>query len=85
MIDEGAERPPQHRRRKPGPRKGRRQEGVNRALGERNAASVLTAKDVRKLRQLAAKGVLQKDIAAKFGIATATVSRIVTRKLWAHV
>lgn len=84
LTDE-AERPAQHRRRKPGPRKGKRQPGVNRALGERNGASVLTAKDVRRLRQLAAKGMLQKDIAVRYGIATATVSRIVCRKAWKHV
>lgn len=77
--------PTAKRRRKPGPQKGKAQPGVNRALGERNAASVLTAKDVRRLRQLAARGVLQKDIAAKFGIAAGTVSRIVRRELWAHV
>ena len=84
MVDD-VPRPKQLRRRKPGPRKGKSQPCVNRALGERNAASVLTAKDVRKLRQLADRGMLQKDIAVKFGIAPGTVSRIIKRKLWAHV
>jgi transcriptional regulator len=46
---------------------------------------VLTEKDVRRLRRLVATGVLQKNIAKEFGIATATVSRIATRKLWAHI
>lgn len=70
---------------KPGPKKGTKMPGVNRAMGERNGASVLTAKDVRMLRELAARGVLQKEIARRYGIAPATVSRIVTRKLWPNV
>lgn len=84
MVDD-VPRPRQERRRKPGPRKGKAQPYVNRALGENNAASVLTAKDVMKLREMAERGVLQKDIAVKFGIAPGTVSRIIKRKLWRHV
>lgn len=55
------------------------------AKGSRNGASVLTEDDVIRLRCDAAAGVLQKQLAAQYGIAVATVSRIVTRKLWSHV
>lgn len=72
-------------KRRPGPPKGRPQPNVNRAFGENNAQSVLTARDVQRLRLMASKGVLQKEIAKQFGISTGTVSRIVLRKLWAHV
>ena len=70
-------------RQKPGPKP----DTVNptRNLGAANGASVLTEKDVRRLRRLVATGVLRKNIAKEFGIATATVSRIATRKLWAHI
>ena len=56
-----------------------------RAIGERNGASVLTAKDVLRLRAQAAAGVPQYKLAEEYGLAKATVSRIVTRKLWAHL
>lgn len=87
VIDDGAVRPPDRRREchKPGPRKGTKLPDANRAMGESNGAAVLTAKDVRRLRELAANGVLQKELAKRYGIAAATVSRIVTRKLWPHV
>lgn len=72
-------------KRKPGPPKGRPQPNVNRALGERNARSVLTSVDVQRLRLMANSGVLQKEIAEKFGISPSAVSRIVSGKLWSHV
>jgi DNA invertase Pin-like site-specific DNA recombinase len=37
------------------------------------------------LRRLAAENVPQRIIARKYGIAPATVSRIVNRKLWSHI
>jgi transcriptional regulator NrdR family protein len=85
VVQEDVKRPLRQWKRKPGPRKGKKQPGVNRALGETNAASVLTVRDVKTLRQLAAKGVLQKTLAVQYGIAPGTVSRIVRRELWAHV
>lgn len=84
-IVDNPPRPPRNKKRKPGPRKGVSQLGLNRALGENNSQSVLTTKDVIRLRQLAASGTLQKDIAISFGISKETVSRIVNRKLWSHV
>jgi hypothetical protein len=34
---------------------------------------------------LAADGVMQKELARSYGIAPATVSRIITRKTWTHI
>jgi hypothetical protein len=69
---------------KPGPSPGTPRNGVT-AKGSRNAASVLTENDVNRLRQLAADGVMQKELARSYGIAPATVSRIITRKTWTHI
>lgn len=69
---------------KPGPKPGARRPGPF-AYGSRNGASVLTEDDVRRLREQAASGVLQKNLAREYGIAPATVSRIVTRKIWSHL
>lgn len=70
--------------RKPGPVPGLPKRGGI-ARGSTNGASVLTEDDVSRLRDLAAAGVLQKQIASEFGIAVGTVSRIINRKLWSHV
>jgi len=67
-----------------GPKPGGRRPGPV-ARGTANGAAVLTEDDVRRLRELAANGTSQKHIAATYGIAPATVSRIVTRKLWSHL
>lgn len=45
----------------------------------------LNAAQVQTIRALAARGVRQADIAARFGIARHSVSGIVHRKSWAHV
>jgi hypothetical protein len=56
-----------------------------RARGERNGASKLTANDVREIRRLYAEKARQVDLAAQFGINQTTVSQIVCRKRWTHV
>jgi hypothetical protein len=73
-----------YRKSKPGPLPGTPRPGP-RARGSSNGASVLTEDDVRRLRELVAAGVTQRNIAQEYGIAPATVSRIVTRKLWSHI
>lgn len=45
----------------------------------------LNAAQVLDIRALAARGVLQKDIAKQFGVAKNTVSGIVHRTSWAHL
>jgi len=56
-----------------------------RALGSRNARSVLLEPDVLKMRDMANAGTTQKELAKIFGMHSATVSKIITRKLWAHI
>lgn len=53
--------------------------------GERNPRARLTVADVQLIRSLADSGMMKKDIAKQFGIAAATVSRIVRRQRWGHV
>lgn len=53
--------------------------------GERNGNAKLTAKKVRQIRELAAGGKMQKDIAAEFGLSKVYVSRIVTGYSWKHL
>ena len=69
---------------KPGPLPGSKRSGPV-ALGSRNGSAVLTEDDVIRLRQMAADGVLHKEIARIYGIMPSTVSRIVTRKAWKHI
>lgn len=54
-----------------------------RVVGESNGQSVLTADDVRTIRQLATIRTPQKDIAARFGITQPQVSKILSGKRWA--
>lgn len=45
----------------------------------------LTRGDVVEIRRLAARGMMQKDIAERFGVSGTTVHKIVHRKRWGHV
>jgi DNA-binding XRE family transcriptional regulator len=53
------------------------------ARGEKVGASKLTEEQVHEIR--ATKGVIQKELAEKFGVSRATINRIIKRKAWAHV
>jgi hypothetical protein len=53
--------------------------------GERHGMAVLTADQVRRIREDAANHIPQKEIATRLGMRTSHVSRIVTRKLWKHI
>jgi hypothetical protein len=57
----------------------------NPPCGVRNAWAVLTDIKVRKIRKAAARGVLQKILAAQFGVARPVISNVVNRKAWKHV
>lgn len=59
--------------------------GRPKAPGSRNASAVLLEDDVRRMRQQAAEGVPNYQLAAEYGISPATVSRIINRKAWTHV
>lgn len=54
-------------------------------IGSSHPAAKLTEVQVQDIRRLAAHGVLQRQIAADFGVGQVTVSRIVARKTWAHI
>lgn len=61
-------------------------EPVTRAVNtQRGARAKLTVDDVRRLRELAARGARHADLATTFGIARPTVSNVVARRRWANV
>jgi len=45
----------------------------------------LTEADVREIRALAERGILQSQIARQFGLSPSTVDRIVRRERWKHI
>lgn len=53
--------------------------------GEQNGQSRLSEADVLEIRAIAARGVTQSVIAARFGICQAHVSDVVTGKRWKHL
>lgn len=53
--------------------------------GSRNTFSKLTEEQVVEMRRYAAAGAAREDLAERYGINKQTVSRIVNRRLWAHV
>ena len=57
----------------------------HRPKGEKHWRARLSEADVRAIRARSAGGETQAAIAAHFGVDQALVSRIVHRKLWAHV
>jgi Mor family transcriptional regulator len=73
------------KRKKPGPKLGSRMNGGSFRTGSLNHASVLTEKDIRRLRSLAQRGKKQKDLAKIFGISESHVSRIIRRLLWKSI
>ena len=68
---------------KPGPVPGKPQKSSR--YGERNAAALFTEADILRMRQMAADGIMQKDIAKVFGTAPNYVSKIVNRHAWKHI
>ena len=53
--------------------------------GEKHGRSKLTETDIHKIRELRSTGVLQKEIAALFGVAESLISYILSGKYWAHL
>jgi len=51
-------------------------------LGEQNACAVLTVNDVAKIR---ASALPQRNLARRYGVKQQAISKIKTRKRWAHV
>lgn len=55
------------------------------ARGEKHGSSKLREQDIIKIRELAASGIKQSEIASLYSIGQYEVSRIVSRKRWCHV
>lgn len=53
-----------------------------RLRGEKSPTSKLRLKDVRKIRSLLSKGVHQRQLAKRFGVAKSTITAINTGKIW---
>lgn len=53
--------------------------------GERHHRASFTEADVVAIRSRYAAGVLQRDLAAEYGVNQQTISGIVTRRAWRHV
>jgi DNA-binding NarL/FixJ family response regulator len=53
--------------------------------GEKNNMTKLTSEQVSEIRRLAKEGLTRTAIAGMFDTSVATISRIVTGKIWAHV
>ena len=53
--------------------------------GERAAGARLNADSVREIRRLREQGMIESDIAKRFGVHRTTVNLILNRKTWAHV
>ncbi len=56
-----------------------------RARGERQGASKFKDADIIQIRQLQADGISLCEIARRFSVNLLTISKIVTRRTWAHV
>lgn len=59
--------------------------GLQHNRGERHSQRKLMEADVRKIRELVALGLTQKEIAASYGLHQSAVSKIAARKAWPHV
>lgn len=53
--------------------------------GTRAPSSKLSDDDVRSIRERAASGEKQKDLAAEYGVSEPTISEIVNRRTWGHL
>lgn len=57
--------------------------GCNDTRGDKNGNSVLSVRDIRRIRALC-KHCKQKEVAKMFGVDPSTVSLIITHKRWRH-
>jgi hypothetical protein len=53
--------------------------------GESNGASKLNEKDITIIRALYATGISQSEIGKLFGICQQAITKVISRKTWAHV
>jgi hypothetical protein len=63
-----------------------KREADRHARGTRHGSAKLTDSDVIEiLRRYAAGGVLQRELAAEYGVSRATIAHIIGRKTWRHL
>lgn len=53
--------------------------------GELHGNAKLTARDVLRIRELAARGMTHRELGYRFGVSDANVGYIVQRKAWRHL
>ena len=58
---------------------------VFRGQGEKNGNSKLKEADIHKIRDMKSNGILQKEIAAIYGVGESLISSILLGKKWAHI
>lgn len=54
-------------------------------FGERNGRCVIKESDIQKIRKELSKGIDQRDIAKKYGVAQTTISAIKLKKSWKYL
>jgi hypothetical protein len=62
-----------------------RELGVVARRGSEVPQSVLKEADIPRIRALAAEGLLQREIAALYGVRREAISKVVNGKRWAHI
>lgn len=53
--------------------------------GSRHYSTRLTESDVLEIRRLCAEGVMQTELARKYGVCDGTINMIAARKTWKHI
>lgn len=59
--------------------------GLNPHIGETHPLAKLSSEQVAEIRKLSSLGVLGKDLAKRYGVGRAQISRILTGKRWSHL
>ena len=57
----------------------------NRPKGSKNPKTKLTEADVLEIRRLRSEGMLNREIASRYGMKPKAISAIVTRRNWKHI
>jgi len=58
---------------------------ANVGIGSSHIMAKLTEASVLEIRALAGTGLLQREIAERFGVRQNLISRIINRKIWCHI
>jgi hypothetical protein len=55
------------------------------ARGEKCKTAILKAENIPTIRDLHARGMIMKNIAAKFGVGWKAIQKVINRTNWAHI